>query len=610
MQRFAILSFFLFLFVSPAVSAQDDPAPVRVAGETIVVTADRIAEPIEDATDSVSIITAEDLQRSQAVTVAEALRDIAGMNIVRSGSPGHATSAFLRGASSSQLLLLIDGVEVNDPFFGGADIGSLVTNGVERIEIVRGAQSPLYGSQAMAGVVNIVTAPRATVTDGVDGTLRAETGSMSTHTESLQLTGASDALQWKAGGSFLSTAGQFDNDEFRNVQLNGRVQRSLTAGSTLALHAFAGDSHTGIPFNGPTPALQRNSESQLALGGIEYVLQASPLLGLEIRGSVTDRDDAFADPEDFFSTSSTSQSKLWRGMIQNTMTPRGQTIVFGVEHKYEDVLATSNKEVALDETIRTTAFYAQDRVELGALRITGGARLDRHSRFGSHTSPRVSATYEWSERWRLRGAAGRAFRAPSAGELAYPFYGNPDLDPEVSRSVEGGVDFETPHAALSLTAFTSKYDDLISFDPVTFVAGNVDRATIRGAELSAAAHFGEPWHVAAAYTHLQTRDEGTGLPLYRRPRNAASVTLTYARAAWTASANANAVGPRFERDFETFSDRYNDGYVKFDVAGSYRLRAALQLTARIENVFDREYTEVLAFQAPGRTVHAGVQYGF
>jgi len=235
----AILSFFLLLFVWPALSAQDDPAPVRVAGETIVVTADRIAEPIEEATDSVSIITAEDLQRSQAVTVAEALRDIAGMNIVRSGSPGHATSAFLRGASSSQLLVLVDGVEINDPFFGGTDIGSLVTSGVERIEIVRGAQSPLYGSQAMAGVVNVVTASRATVTDGVDGTLRAETGSMSMHTESLQLTGRSDALQWKAGGSFLSTAGQFDNDEFRNLQLDGRMQGSLSAGCNPELDEAA-----------------------------------------------------------------------------------------------------------------------------------------------------------------------------------------------------------------------------------------------------------------------------------------------------------------------------------------------------------------------------------
>ena len=210
----------------------------------------------------------------------------------------------------------------------------------------------------------------------------------------------------------------------------------------------------------------------------------------------------------------------------------------------------------------------------------------------------------------MRAAAGRAFRAPSAGELAYPFYGNPDLDPEISRSVEAGVDFETARAALALTAFTSKYDDLITFDPVTFVAANIDRATIRGAELSVGARFRDTWHVAAAYTHLQTRDVGTGLPLYRRPRNAASVTLSYARDAWTASANANAVGRRFERDFDTFSDRFHGGYVKLDAAGSVRLRASLQLTARIENLLDREYAEVLAFPAPGRTVHAGVQYGF
>ena len=608
----SVFCFFSVPFLSPFLSAQSIPTPpLRVPGETIVVTADRIAEPLDEATDSVTVIRAEDLERAQTVTVAEALRDIAGISIIQSGSPGHTTSAFLRGASSSQVLLLIDGVEINDPFFGGADLGSLMTSGVERIEIVRGPQSPLYGSQAMAGVINIVTAPRGGVADGVHATLRGESGSISTHRELLQVSGASDALQWKVGGAHLNTAGQFDNDAFRNLQLNGRIERTLTSRSSLTLHALTGDSHVGIPFNGAVPSPHRNSDSRLAVGGIDYALHASPLLSLEVRTSLTDRHDAFHDPDDPFGTSSADRSKLWRAMAQDTMTLRSQTITFGIEQKVEDVHATSNGELALDETIRTTAVYGQDTITAGALRLTGGARLDHHSRFGDHASPRLSATYQLRDRWRVRAAAGSAFRAPSAGEFAYPFYGNPALQPEISRSFEAGVDFERSRTSAALTAFSSRYRDLISFDPVTFIAANINRATIRGAELTVGTRIGEAWNVRAAYTHLKTRDEGTHLPLYRRPRNTAAVTLSYAAGeAWTVSGNVNAVGRRFERDFETFSDRYNGSYLKVDAAASYRLWSRLQLTGRIENLFDRRYAEALAFPAPGRTFHGGMQVEF
>ncbi len=605
-----VFASFLSFFFALSLSAQTTPAPVRVTGETIVVTADRISEPLDDATDSVSVITAEQLRRSQAATVAEALRDVAGVTIIQSGSPGHTTSAFLRGASSAQLLLLVDGVEVNDPFFGGGDIGSLLTSGIERIEIVRGPQSPLYGSQAMAGVINVVTAPNTTVPGAVNGTLRAEAGSMSTHRQSVQLSGSSDALHWNLAGGRFDTAGQFANDEFRNLQLNGRVLWNLDPRSTLVFHGLTGDSHVGIPFNGPAPSLLRESESQLTVAGAEYILHASPLVNLEARASYTDRRDAFADPEDPFSRTSSHDSKLARLMAQNTAVAGRQTITFGVEHKDEDVEAFSDELLSLDETIRTTAVYAQVKIEAGSLLFTAGARFDRHSRFGSHTSPRLSAAYRVSDRWRVRAAAGRAFRAPSAGELAFPFYGNPDLDPETSMSYEAGADLQLRRVAVSVTGFTTRYRDLISFDPVTFIAANIDRATIHGAELSAGTTFGTAWHLNGAYTHLQTRDEETGAPLYRRPRNVASVTLSYATAAWTLSGNANAVGRRFETDFETFTDRYNGGYLKVDAAGSYRLRANLLVTARIENVFDREYAEALAFPAAGRAFHGGLQFEF
>lgn len=611
MRQFAAVVF-LSIFPALFVSAQSSPpAPLRMPGQTIIVTADRLAGPAGEATDSVTVITAEQLDQSQAVTIAEALRDIAGISVIQSGSAGHVTSAFVRGASPAQLLVLVDGIEINDPFFGGVDMSSLLVSGVDRIEVVRGAQSPLYGSQAMAGVINVVTTPAvSSLSAGIDGTVRVEAGGMSTNRGIVQLGAATDATQWKLGAARIDTAGQFPNDEFRNVQLNGRLGWDLSSRSTLALHAHSGDSHIGIPFNGDQPRNRRESDSTLTLGGIDYSLRASPFVNLEIRTGVTSRSDAFQDPDDAYSQASGHDSTLWRATAQNTVEVGAQTVTFGLEHKSEDVSASSNLAPVLDETIRTTAAYAQGKFERGSLLLTAGARWDDHSTFGGHASPRLSAAYKLGEAWRVRAGAGRAFRAPSAGELAYPYYGNPALEPETSRSLEAGIDFGSARATLALTAFESKYRELISFDPVTFVAANIARATVRGAEVTAGVRLTGAWRIDGAYTHLLTRDEETGLPLYRRPRNTASVTLGYRSGAWGVSTNVNAIGRRFERDFTSWSDRYNDGYVKFDVASSYRFRPTIQVTARVENLFDREYAEALAFPAPGRTLYGGLQFGF
>jgi len=600
----------LVFLLTPVALAQSSTAPaVPALSETVVVTADRLPEPLDDTTDSVSVITAADLERAQVTTVADALRDLAGLSVIRSGSAGHNTSVFVRGANSTQLLVLVDGVEIDDPFFGGVDFGALSTAGVERIEIVRGAQSPLYGSAAMSGVINIITAP-ADPAKGLAGTVRAEGGSLATNNESVQLSGGSETLQWKAGGAHYDTAGQLRNDDFRNVQLNGNLLWSLGTGSTLRLHGFGSDAHVGIPFNGSTRTLHRDFDAQLGAGGVNYVRHGSDLLSLEAGVSVTHRKNGFHDPEDPFGTSSSHDSTLWKATVQNSMRFDAHTVTVGVEEKHEDVTASSNEQPALDETLRTTAVYAQDKLDLGRLRLTGGARIDHHSRFGNHASPRLSASYQLSDAFRIRAAAGQAFRSPSAGELAYPFYGNPGLGPETSRSYEAGVDLAVARASVSLTGFSTSYRDLITFDPATFVAANIARATIRGAELTAGMSLTPEWRLEGSYTHLLTRDEGTDLPLYRRPRNAGSLALSYATELWSVSGNMNAIGRRFETDYRIFMDRYHSGYATVDVAGAYRLWPSLQLTARAENLLDREYEEAFEFPATGRTFYAGVRFGF
>jgi vitamin B12 transporter len=595
-----VLPVFPFL-LSLTVLAADAP---RVA-ETIVVTADRNAETLGDQTDSVTVITAEQLRASQQPTVIEALRQVAGVSIMQSGSPGHNSSIFIRGASPGQALVLIDGMSVDNPFFGGVDLSSMLTSGIERIEIVRGPQSPLYGSDAMAGVINIITSQPK---NGTAASFDVEAGSESTNREAAQLGGGSGIAHWSLNLGHFATDGQFANDEFRSTQLNGRVAFDLSTASTLTLHALHDSSHIGIPFNGSAPSPERNDDSKLTIGGATYDLHASPLVNVTLRGDWTHRNDDFRDPMDPFSQRTIDESTIVRGTLQNVAVAGDHTLLTGVEQQNQDVTDDSNSFRDLDETIHTTALYAQDKFEHGAFTLTGGARWDHHSSFGSHLSPRISAALKVAPSWRVRIGAGSAFRAPSAGELAYPFYGNPDLKPETSRSYEAGADYATSRLSFSITAFESRYRQLITFNPVTFVAANIANARIRGLETSAAMRLTTRWRGTIAYTNLDTRD-GNGVALVRRPRNLGSSTLTYDAERWGATGSVVVVGRRLEEDFTTFTNRYNPGYAKFDLASFWRVREHLRVTARVENLFDRQYAEVLAFPARGRTVYGGLQFG-
>jgi vitamin B12 transporter len=582
------------------------PPPLPPAQATIIVTADRIEQPLSESPDSVTVIGAEELRASQAATVVDALRDVAGLGMVQSGSSGHTAFAFLRGASPSQALVLVDGVDVNNPFFGGVDLSGMLASGVSRIEIVRGPQSPLYGSDAMAGVVNIIT---GATHEGRLGEVAFEGGSLSTFRESVQLGETKGPWRWSLTGARHDTGGQFTNDDFAGTQVTGSLRRELAAGS-FTLTGLWDDSRLGIPFSGSLPTPERRYASSLGVGGVQWEAHASALVNLDVKASVARRTEDYRDPEDPFTHASYDRSTRFRGSIQNLAVVGAHAITLGVEQQYEDVVATSNGDPALDEILRTSAVYGQDRVEIGRLAVTVGGRWDHHSSFGGHFSPRVSLAYRLSQRWRLRAAGGSAFRAPSAGELAYPFYGNPALDPETSRSYEAGVDLTGSRVSASLTAFHSEYRNLITFDPSTFLAATIAKARIRGAELTAGVKLTESLRANAAYTFLNTRDETTGARLYRRPRHAASLSLAYTRGAWSGRVATRLFGRRLERDFDLFADRENGGYATTEVAVAYQVLDRVKVHARLENLFDKTYDEILAYHAPGRTFFAGVQLGF
>ncbi|MCI0446680.1 TonB-dependent receptor, partial [bacterium] len=326
-------------------------------------------------------------------------------------------------------------------------------------------------------------------------------------------------------------------------------------------------------------------------------------------------DFLFQDPEDTFSTLTAHTSRTFQAGLQNDFHIfDGDIVTVGYEYERQGIDANdaSGPIPVLDDFDTTIhGIYAQNKFESERWIFTTGFRFDDHSTFGNTFNPRISLAFRPQTDWKIRGSFGTGFRAPTAGDLAFPFYGNPDLDPEKSKSWEVGIDhFWNESAVFSATFFRNDYEDLITFDPNTFIAGNVAKAKSQGIELSGSL-LKNNWSLGTSYAYLDTEDEIENHQLFRRPRHSGSVRLSYDAQKWGASFRILGVGERLEADFSTFPTQnvFNPGYVKFDVAGQYRLNSWLKFHGRIENLLDDEYSEALAFPAPGIAAYAGVDFG-
>jgi vitamin B12 transporter len=224
----------------------------------------------------------------------------------------------------------------------------------------------------------------------------------------------------------------------------------------------------------------------------------------------------------------------------------------------------------------------------------------------------VGVAYRFTEETKARASYGRGFRAPSAGDLALPFYGNPNLKPEKSESWEVGIDhYLGARTSISASWFHNDYEDLITFDPQTLIAGNVSEAMTQGLELAGSVQYGA-WNFWGGYTYLDTEDKTTDLELFRRPKHSGNFRISYQTQKWGAGWSTYGYSERLETDFRVFPsvNVFNPGFSQSDFAVHYQIVPALRLKARVENIFDKDYEAVLGFPAPGRGAYAGIEASF
>ena len=606
----AIAATLVSSLVSAPAFAQDD------LDETIV-TATRTPVPLDAVGAPVIVITRSDLERSLASDVSELLQTHAGVEIARNGGPGQTTSLFLRGTESNHTVVLIDGVRINPGTIGGAALQNISPESLERIEIVKGPRSSLYGTDAIGGVVQLFT--RGAAKDGVS--TGATFGSDSTQ----QVFGdaalsASDKLKFGFGGSYAESDGMpvFVDDDtdrgYRNV--TGRASAEFAPSDQVTFRArgwrAAGRTeYSSQTFGTPAfaPASQEFENSVYSFEG-EYRVED----GLGIRANVSRALDDIEQVQAGFGPAEFDYARTRRtnADVQVDLAGIGaHAISFGLLRSDENTRAQSFGTVFDENTLVTQAFV-QDQFELG--RVTSRLALGYvdHETFGNELTWNAEVGAAFASGTRVTLSGGSAFRAPDSTDR-FGFGGNPDLEPEVSRQVEISVRQKLgERQQLSLSAFDNRIRDLIDYVIVDFTTfdgqnQNIERARIKGVELGYQFN-GEVWRARAELTLQDPRDEITDERLLRRSRESLVLVLNRDLGPLDAGIDVAAFGNR--KDFGFPSNVTMDSYALVNATLRYRVNASFTLQGRLENLLDEDYVLAQGYRTEGRSYTVGVRYSF
>jgi len=569
---------------------------------TLVVTASLEPAPPDELAATTDVVPAAELERLQADLALDALRLVPGLAVAQSGSPGKVASLFVRGAGSSQTLALLDGVTLNDPVLGGFDWSALSTEGLERIEIVRGPLSALWGSQAMGGVVQLVTRRATSQRLGIDveaGQHDARRGAISA---------AVPFGRWAVdfAGSLRRGDGELPNDGFDADQQRLRLDWRPSTASRVGALLQRDESRIGLPydfFGIPADSRRQDAHSLLVAMPFDWV---SPAWHVEGQLARNDASLELADPDDPFAASrSDARRDQGRAVVTRRWADR-LWVAGGIETQRESATTSSAFGPGLSSAdLDDTATFAQASWSGEHLRLEGGVRRDEHSEFGGETTSRVGLVVSTSATSRLRASWGQSFRAPSLGDLFYPFFGNPALRPETGESWELGWELRQGGAEgvmVRLSSFGTDFENLIQYDPVRFLPENIGRARTRGVEASLGTRR-RAWTLRADATWLESEDLATGDALPRRPRWSGDLVAGWRRADWDLGATLRYVGSRSD-----VGGLELPAYFVADVTASLELAASWRPYARVENLFDRSYEEIAGFPAPRRTFTAGVAW--
>ncbi len=581
--------------------------------EPIVVTASRVAQTADETLASVTVIDREEIEKQQAVSVPDLLRGVPGLVVSNSGGPGSPSSMFLRGTNSDHVLVLIDGVKVGSPTLGTTPFEHIPVEQIERIEIVRGPRSSLYGSEAVGGVIQIFTrrgggewSPSFSLGGGRYDTYKgsaALSGGGGNAWFNATLSGV-DTQGFNACNGEPGVAGCFtrepDRDGYRNLSGSLRAGYRFDNGTEVDAHWLRTEGDT--EFDGD---FQNESETMQQVLGAGVQLSPTDIWALSLKAGRS-RDDSDNFKDGVFSTRFETERDTVS--LQNDISvSEDHLLTLGLDYQDDRVGGSTAYPVTSRDN---NGLFGQYLGRLGLHDIQASLRGDDNEQFGSHATGGLAWGYEFAGGLRLTASYGTAFRAPTFNQLYFPppFPGNPDLRPEESESIELGLKGKAGWAGWSLNAYQTNLDDLIAFDTKTFAPDNIETARIRGLEAVVNARF-QDWDFSANLTLLDPLNRGSGpnrdnlLP--RRAEWSLRLDLDRVFGRFSLGTTLLAVGRRYDDIANTHE---LDSYATVDVRAEYRLAQAWRIQARVDNLFDEDYETASFYNQSGRSLFLTLRY--
>ena len=576
--------------------------------DTVIIEGSRLNQTATEVGSSVSVITADDIDALGFDFALDAVASAPGVTINQNGAFGGQASVRIRGAASEQTLVLIDGIPVNDPSSpgGGFNFARVDTENIERIEVLKGPQSTLWGTDAIGGVVSITT---KSPEEGFGGTAFGEYGSFNTFRGGVAIENGAEMGDFRLAVSGTSSDGISKADE-NNGNTQDDLYESLTASAKAGLN-LAGNARLSANVLWTDAEAEFDSfvfGEQGNVGDGDNLSETEEFSGnLSLTGSLFDgRLDnlllaGYSDISrvnsgaDAFPLDTGGDRQIFR--YQGTLTVNdANTLAFGVEREETSV---DSDDSSIDGLFGLYEWQATD-----ALTLTGGLRVDDHSTFGSETTGRVAVAYNPNPEWTLRASWGQGFKAPtlfqlSGGGFAAP---NPDLQPETSEAFDAGVDWRSPDGRFeaSLTVFQSDIEDLISFASTGYF--NEAEVDTQGVEVSGRVQLTDWASVNVSYGYVDATDTD-GDPLRRIPEHSGDVTLSID----PDGPFSGSVLVRYNDDEPNSATTMVDGWTRVDLAGSYDLNDTVELFGRIENLFDEEYQQILGYGTPDLSGYFGIR---
>ena len=596
------------------------------AGEHILlkdqlVTATRTAQTAEQNLAAVTVFDRGQIEQSQATSVPELLRKVPGVSLTNNGGPGKNTSLFMRGTESDHVLVLIDGIKAGSVSSGGAALQDLPLELIERIEVVRGPRSSLYGSEAIGGVIQIFT--RKGTGAGIKPFFSAGYGTHDSYSGSAGITGGDGSGWYSLGLSGLDTDGinvkpigaygyEDDADGYRNLSVALSGGYRFANGLELDANLLQAKSHNDYDAVAYDWGLMRNVGFRANADGESRVIgtraRFAPLEPWRVTlqaGRSEDKSDAELDGAFYSRFDSRRDSASWQNDL--SLAP-GHTLTLGADYQHDEV--NSSNAYAEDSRDNKGAFV-QYLGEVGRHDWQLSLRRDDNEQFGKHDTGNIGYGYALTDWLRATLSYGTAFKAPTFNELYYidPWYlGNPDLDAETSKSLEASLAGQHGWGHWAVNAFRTEVEDLIAYDSASLGPINVAEARIRGVELLLGSQLlGWDWN--ANYTLMEPENRSSGVndgnELARRAKQLFNLDLDRRLGDFSVGASLHAEGQRFD---DLKNQKELSGYATLDLRGEYRIDPEWRLQTRIANLLDADYETAEGYNQPGQAVYLTVRY--